>query len=158
VYKHPIAGSLLSSGSGFPSVCATSYLGILQPRHGNAAAVAEGRHMHRPNSSRRGVWTKPSEECVRRLIFASVSFFMARLAWTYILVVSMLSCPSDTAMTAYPRLLAVRPSRSRVESHEARRACASGWSTALMRPVQLCAVKNGSQIASTGRDGHWETS
>ncbi len=30
------------SGSGAPSVCSTSYLGILKPGHGNAAVVAEG--------------------------------------------------------------------------------------------------------------------
>ena len=40
-----------ASGSGSPSVCARSYLEILQPGHGNAAAVAErGRHLHGPNS------------------------------------------------------------------------------------------------------------
>ena len=30
------------SGNGSPSVCSTSYLGIRQPGHGNAALVAEG--------------------------------------------------------------------------------------------------------------------
>src|ERR1700731_4522402 len=30
------------AGSGSPSVCATSYLGIRQPDHGNAALAAEG--------------------------------------------------------------------------------------------------------------------
>ena len=35
----PDASAALGSGS--PSVCATSYLGIPQPGHGNAAVVAE---------------------------------------------------------------------------------------------------------------------
>jgi len=39
----------LGAGSGFPSVCAISYLGIPQPGHGNAV-VAERGHSHDPNS------------------------------------------------------------------------------------------------------------
>jgi hypothetical protein len=34
--------AVVAFGSGSPSVCATSYLGIPQLRHGNAAVVAEG--------------------------------------------------------------------------------------------------------------------
>jgi hypothetical protein len=36
----PVSSAI--SGSGSPSVCETSYLGIPQPGHGNAAMVAEG--------------------------------------------------------------------------------------------------------------------
>src|SRR5947199_8684480 len=38
------------SGTGAPSVCSTSYLGIPQPGYCNAAVVAERGHLHVPTS------------------------------------------------------------------------------------------------------------
>ena len=43
----------LGVGNGSPSVCSTSYLGIRQPGHDNAALVAEGDSCTAPN------WTCP---------------------------------------------------------------------------------------------------
>jgi hypothetical protein len=48
----------LGSGRGSPSVCATSYLGIRQPGHGQRRLGCKVRHLYSPNSGR--AWRRVS--------------------------------------------------------------------------------------------------